>query len=82
MGRDWSKCNKENFILDYFDKNWSEILQLDQHNVNLSMDSYLDHMNAILDIHTSYKKVNKCKLRFKINPWITLHTSILTWITQ
>ena len=52
------KVNKENFILDYFDKNWSEILQLDQQNVNLSMDSYLDHMNVILNIHVPYKKVN------------------------
>ena len=25
LERDWSKLNKENFILDYFDKNWSEI---------------------------------------------------------
>ena len=56
---DWSKFNKENFILEYFDKNWSVIFQLDQHNVNLSMDSYLDHMNVILDIHPLYKKVNK-----------------------
>ena len=71
LERDWSKFNKKNFILDYFDKNWSEILQLDQHNVNLSMDSYLDHMNAIFDIHAPYKKVNKYKLRFKIKPWIT-----------
>ena len=65
------KFNKENFILDYFDKNWSEILKFDQQNVNLSMDSYLDHMNAILDIHAPYKKVIKYKLRFKIKPWIT-----------
>ena len=71
LKRDWSKFNKENFILDYFDKNWSEILQLDQQNVNLSMDSYLDHMNAILDIHAPYKKVNKYKLRFKRKPSIT-----------
>ena len=28
--RDWSRYNKENFILDYFDKNWFDILQLDQ----------------------------------------------------
>ena len=33
-------------------KNWSEILQLDQHNVNLSMDSCLDHMNDILNINS------------------------------
>ena len=71
LERDWSKFNKKKFILDYFDKNWSETLQLDQHNVNLSMDSYLDHMNAILDIDAPYKKVNKYKLGFKIKSWIT-----------
>ena len=36
------------------------------------MDSYLDHMNSILDIHAPYKKVNKYKLMFKVQPWITL----------
>ena len=72
LERDWSKFNNENFILAYFDKNWSEILQLDQHNTNLSMNSScLDHMNAILDIHSPYKKVSKKKLRFKIKLWIT-----------
>ena len=38
--RDWSKFNKENFILDYFEKNWSDILQLDQQNVDLSIESF------------------------------------------
>ena len=71
LERDWSKFNNENFILDYFNKTWSEIFQLDQHNADLSMDSYLDHMNAILDIHTPYKKVDENKLRFKIKLWVT-----------
>ena len=72
LEKDWSKFSKENFILDYIDKNWSEILKLDQHNVILSMDSYLDDMNAILDIHAPYKKISKYKLRYKLKPWITL----------
>ena len=71
LERDWSKFNNKNLILDYFNKTWSEILQLDQHNADLSMDSYLDHMNAILDIHAPYKKVNKNRLRFKIKLWVT-----------
>ena len=71
LERDWPKFNKEKFILDYFNKNWSVILQLYQHNVNLSMDSYLDQMNAILDIHAPYKRVNKCKLRLRLEPSIT-----------
>ena len=79
LERDWSKFNKENFILDCFDKNWSEILQLDQKILSLSMDSYLHHMNAILDIHEPYKKVNKCKLRFKIKPWKTLVLQKSIW---
>ena len=71
LERDWSKFNKQNFILDYIAKNLPEILELDQHNVNLSMDFYFDHINAVSDIHVPYKKVNKYKLRFKIKLWIT-----------
>ena len=26
--RDWSKFNHENFILDYVDQNWSDVLQI------------------------------------------------------
>ena len=47
------------------------LIKIGLRNANLSMDSCLDHMNAILDIHSPYKKVNKKKLRFKIKLWIT-----------
>ena len=69
--RDWSKSNKENFILDYFDKKWSDILQLDQQNVDLSIKSFLNNMNSILDSSAPFKRVNIHKLRFKTKPWIT-----------
>ena len=35
------------------------------------MKFYLDHMISILDIHALFKKINKYKLRFIINSWIT-----------
>ena len=38
--RDWSKFKQENFILDYFDKDWADLLQINQQNVNLSMDFF------------------------------------------
>ena len=69
--RDWSKFNKENFILDYFEKNWSDILQLDQQNVDLSIECFLNNMNSIIDSNAPFKRVNKYKLRFKTKPWIT-----------
>ena len=54
--RDWSKFKQENFIIDYFDKDWSDLLQIDQQNVNLSMESFLNNMNSILDPHAPLKK--------------------------
>ena len=49
--RNWSKVDKEKFIIDYFDENWSDILQLDQ--------------KLRISLYNSFKKVNICKLRFK-----------------
>ena len=69
--RDWSKFKQENFMLDYFDKDWTELLQIDQQIVNLSMESFLSNINSILEAHSPLKKVNKYKLKFKTKPWIT-----------
>ena len=55
--RDWSKFKQENFILDYFDKDWADVLQIDQQNVNLSLDSFLNNINSILDVHAPLKKL-------------------------
>ena len=57
--RDWSKFNKKNFILDYFEKNWSDILQLDQQNVDLYIESFLKIINSILDSNAHFKRVKK-----------------------
>ena len=68
--REWSKFKEENFILDYFDKDWADFLQVDEQNVNLSLDFFLNNRNSILDVHAQLKKVNKYKLKFKTKPWI------------
>ena len=66
--RDWSKFIQTDFLLDYFDKDWSDVLQLDQQDVNLSIESFLDNMNSILDEHAPLKRINKYKLKFKSKP--------------
>ena len=35
------------------------------------MESFLNNINSILDVHAPLKKVNKYKLKFKTKPWIT-----------
>ena len=68
--KDWSKFVQTDFVLDHSDKDWSNVLQLDQRDVNLSIESYLNNMNSILDEHAPLKlKFNK--LKFKSKPWIT-----------
>ena len=46
--RDCSKFVHQNFVLYCFDKDWSNVLQLDQQDVNLSINSFLGNMNSIL----------------------------------
>ena len=60
--RDWPKFNQTDFVLDYFNKNWPDVLQLDQPNVNLPTESSLGN---ILDEHAPLKRINKYKLKFK-----------------
>ena len=46
-------------MLDYFDKDWADLLQICQQNVNISIDSFLKNMNSTLDADAPLKKVNK-----------------------
>ena len=69
--RYWSKFFQKDFELDHFDKNWSNVLQLDQQDVNLSIESFLNNMNSILDKHAPLKRINKYNLKFRSKPWKT-----------
>ena len=70
--RDWSKFDRENFILDYFAVDWEDLLKIDELNADNSTKIYLDKINMLLDAYAPLKKVNKFKLKFKSKPWITL----------
>ena len=69
--RDWSNFEKENFVLAYFDIDWPNILKLDEKNVTLATNNFLDTINYVLNKYAPLKKVNKYKLRFKNKLWIT-----------
>ena len=70
--RDWSKFDRENFILDYFSVDWEDLLKTDELNVDNSTRMYLDKINVLLDTYGLLKRINKYKLKFKSKPWITL----------
>ena len=66
----WSKCDQENFILDYFDIDWSNILNLNEKNVDLLTNNFLNAMNSLLIKYAPFKKISKHKRKFKTKPWI------------
>ena len=65
--RDWSKFDRENFILYYFSVDWEDLLKI----VELNSDNSTK-INMLLDTHAPLKRVKKYKLKFKSKPWITL----------
>ena len=70
--RDWSKFDRENFILDYFSADWEDLFKIDECNADNSTKIYLDKINMLLDTYAPLKKINKYNLKFKSEPWITL----------
>ena len=75
--RSWKNFNQAEFVMDYFDKDWSSILNLKLGNVNVSMKNFVNNMNDLLDKHAPFKKkISKYKLKFKTKPWITPAISI------
>ena len=69
--KDWSKCDQKNFILDYFDIYWSNLLNLNEKNVDLSTNIFLNAMNSLLNEYAPFKRISKYILKFKTKPWIT-----------
>ena len=45
--RSWSNSSKEEFTLDYFEKDWDLILNVEQNDVNHSFDNFLLNMNRL-----------------------------------
>ena len=69
---DWSNVDQEKFILDYLSTSWTTILKLQDNDVNISLQNFLNRMTNLLNTYAPYKKVNKYKIRFKAKPWITI----------
>ena len=54
--RDWSKFDRENFILDYFFVDWENLLKNDELNADNSTKMSLDKINMLLDTNAHLKK--------------------------
>ena len=46
---DWSRFDRENFILGYFSVDWKDLLKIDELNADHSTKKFLDNINMLLD---------------------------------
>ena len=67
------KCknfDRENFLLDYFDINWNNVIEVDKEDVNHSLTNFMDEINALIDKYMPLKKVSQKDFKRKYKPWI------------
>ena len=57
--KSWTNFNQAEFVMDYFDKDWINILDLKQGNVNVSMETFINNINDLLNKHTPFRKISK-----------------------
>ena len=55
--RDWSKFDRENFILDYFSVDLEDLLKIDELNADNSTKNVLYKINMLLDTYPPLKEV-------------------------
>ena len=70
--KDWSKFDREYFILDYFSVDSENLLKTDELNADSSTRMYLDKINMLLNTYVPLKRINKYKLKYKSKPSMTL----------
>ena len=71
ISHDWEKFNNQSFLQDFEKINWNQVLQLNQNNVNITLENYLNTVNTLINFHAPLKKLNKKQRKFQQKPWIT-----------
>ena len=71
MFHDWENFNNQSFREDFEKINWNQVLQLNQDNVNITFENYLNTVNTLNNSHAPLKKLNKKQRKFQQKSWIT-----------
>lgn len=69
--RQWSKFDREKFILDYFEIDWDKSLNLNKGDINSSFDVFVKNVERLLDVHAPMRKLTKKETKTLNKPWIT-----------
>ena len=51
--------SRDNFILDYINIDWDEVIDTNRNDVNFSMENFLSKFNELLDSHMPLRKLTQ-----------------------
>ena len=76
--RDWKNFDRENFILDFFDFDWTLAIDLEREDPDYSFNVFFDKLTSLIDKHVPSKVMSKKQAKTNQKPWITkgIKTSI------
>ena len=69
--QDWSKFNREDFILDYLDIDWNQLFEKFNFDPNLCFNVFNDKVKVLVDRHVPTVRLTKRQIKTKMKPWIT-----------
>ena len=73
--RDRKNLRTEEHLLhfknDFDNTNWTEIMDIDKQDPNLSFNNFYNSIENLLDKYPPLRKVTKKEFKRKFKPWIT-----------
>ena len=51
--------HRETFLLDYFEIDWNNTIEIDKEDVNHSLAKFMEQINVLLDKYLPLKKVSQ-----------------------
>ena len=49
ISHDWEKFNNQSFLQGFEKINWNQVLQLNQNNINITFENYLNTVNTLIN---------------------------------
>ena len=75
----WSKFDKNEFILDFFDTNWENCLQIEKRDIDHSFKTFFTKINNLLNKHAPLQKLSRKEVKVLNKPLITKGIQISTF---
>ena len=69
--RNFKNLHKDNFVNEFNNQSWSEIINIERNDVDYSFQEYMANINNVLDSHIPLKKISAKQFKQRFKPWIT-----------